>query len=422
MTTPVSPSSIAVPPPLPGAPSTIDVMPTALDDRIAAIDILRGVAILGILLMNIQSFAMPLSAYSYPWSWGDMTGANAAVYYTVHVLASGKFISIFAMLFGTGIVLRNDRPGTGTTFTLHLRRMLILAGIGLLHAYLLWYGDILFSYAVLGIAIYFFRVASVRLLWILAGSFYALGLIVNLMLGLLTTLVGQDVAAEFNPPMSTQLQEVAAYQGTWLAQMRERAPIAAMSQTLLLIIYTLPFVGGLMLAGMALMKSGFYAGRFSNMVYLFLAIGGCAAGWSISGLGLWLDAEFGRDPVKSVMLFYHINSLAMPLVAIGYSAAIIGVSRFAPLRLLAPFAAVGRCALSGYLLQTILCTTFFYGHGFGYFGRVDRVGQLFIVLAIWALLLVLAPLWLRFFRQGPAEWVWRCLTYGKLRLYRSDGR
>ena len=392
------------------------VSPVALSERIVAIDILRGVAILGILVMNIQSFSMPLSAYTFPWSWGEMTGANAVVYYLSHLLASGKFISIFAMLFGAGIILQNQRLASPQT---HVRRMLILIGFGLLHAYLFWYGDILFSYGVLGLVVFLLRSLSIRVLCAVAGSLFFLGLLGNILIGVAMHWVGStiqpDLASEFKPSLAAQLAEIDAMRGTWPAQLAERAPVAAMAQTFIFFIYVVPFVAPMMLAGMALMKSGFYTGSWPRRRYARIAISGCLLGWTLSAAGLFVDAQTGHDPILSSMVWNQFNTLAMFPVAIGYSAAVILLAETG-WRWLSAFAAVGRTALSCYLLETLLCTTLFYGFGFGLFGSVERTGQIFITVCLWIVLLMFASLWTRFFRYGPAEWLWRKLTYGPGRL------
>lgn len=388
--------------------------------RIVAIDVLRGVAMLGILLMNIQSFSMPISAYSYAWSWGDMIGVNAWTHYIVHIVASGKFISTFALLFGAGIVLQQSRmsdPHTGSL--IHFRRMFVLLGFGLLHAYLLWYGDILFSYALIGMLAFVFRKMSIKTLCWSAAAFFGGGLILSLLLGALTSAfasAGMGIDEAFNPSHESQLKEVAAYQGSWLEQMPQRALSTVMLQTYVLLMYTLPFVTGLMLAGMALMKSGFFSGEWTHARYVRVAIIGIASGWTLSALGLWIDFLTGRQPTLSATVLTHFNTLAMAPTAIGYSAAVMLLARSSIAPFLAPLAAVGKTALSCYLLETLICTTIFYGHGFGYFGTLERFQLLGVVLGVWIVVLLLAWGWTRAFRYGPAEWLWRALTYGTARL------
>jgi len=138
---------------------SVRAQPAADPERIVPIDVLRGFALLGILVMNIQSFAMPDAAYMNPTAYGDLSGANFAVWLLSHVFADQKFMTIFSMLFGAGIVLMTSRAEArqGRSAALHYRRMGALWVIGMLHAYLLWYGDILYSYAMCGLLVYLFR-------------------------------------------------------------------------------------------------------------------------------------------------------------------------------------------------------------------------------------------------------------------------
>ena len=166
-----------------------------------------------------------------------------------------------------------------------------------------------------------------------------------------------------------------------------------------------------MLVGMSLARHGFFTGAWRRSSYTRLAIAGCAAGWAGAALTLWLDRPAHHDVLRSTFFWSLLDIISQPFAALGYAAAILGLVRGRS-KWLWPLAAVGRTALSGYLLQSILCATLFYGHGLGWFGRVDRIGQMKIVVSIWLLLLVVAPLWLRVFRFGPVEWVWRSSTYG----------
>jgi uncharacterized protein len=393
------------------------IVPRQPRTRLVGIDVLRGVAILGILVMNVQSFAMPVSAYSYPWSWGNMSGFNGVVYYGSHVLASGKFISIFAMLFGAGIVLQTQKPNAEhSAAAIHFRRMFGLLAFGMVHAYLIWYGDILFSYALLGMLAFAFHRCSPRVLVWAAIGFFLAGVVMNVLIGIGLYFTGLHADAgiieEFNPSFAVQLAEVEAYRGSWTEQLKERLPISLFSQTYILVTYCLPLVTGLMLAGMALLKSGFYHFAWSRAAYVRIAIAGTLIGWALSTIGLLIDARTGNQPVLSAAVWFHINTLAMAPTAIGYSAAVLLLANSSLAAKLWPLAAVGRTALSCYLLESLICTTLFYGHGLGWFGSVERGGQLVIVVCVWIAVIAFAVSWTRLFRFGPAEWIWRGMTYG----------
>jgi uncharacterized protein len=392
----------------PVSQTPVSQTPVSPAERIVAIDVLRGVALLGILVMNIQAFAMPDAAYLNPYAYGDLSGANGWVWRLSHVLAFGKFISIFAMLFGAGIVLRDGR---GASTGSHYRRMAALLVIGLLHAYLLWFGDILFSYALLGMIVFTMRGLSPRTLLIVGICGVVSAALVNFGLGGVMWLVTQmDPSADVSMSNPQDIQDsLDAYRGGWLEQMPHRATMSIFAQTIIFALYSLPFAGGLMCVGMALMRLGFFAGAWSRGAYAMVALVGCGVGWSGSVLSLFISDHFGNDEIYRLLFSDTLDYLSQPFAALGYAAVVIGFIG-AP-RWLGPVAAVGRTALSCYLLQTLICTTLFYGHGLGWFGSVDRVGQMKVVLCVWAVLLIVAPVWLKFFRFGPMEWVWRRATY-----------
>ena len=212
--------------------------PLAASERYFALDVLRGVAVLGILLMNIGSFAMPDAAYLNPYAYGDLRGANGWVYRLTHIFASGKFISIFAMLFGAGIVLRDDR---GSATITHVRRLLVLLAIGTLHAYLIWHGDILFTYAVLGLVVLLCRHWRPTALLFAGIGLYVAGLLVNLALAvglMMASAEARQASIEGLAPNVAQVAaELAAFRGSWLQQMPLRSDFAFFGQTTVLLLY-----------------------------------------------------------------------------------------------------------------------------------------------------------------------------------------
>ena len=167
-----------------------------------------------------------------------------------------------------------------------------------------------------------------------------------------------------------------------------------------------------MLIGMALFKYGVFSARLPSRIYAVLIAVAVAVGLPLQAYGI--AADFARG-WQIWSLFIGVQFIYWPSIAVslGYIGLVMLACREATLRrLTGSLAAVGRTALTNYLLQTILCTTIFYGHGFGLFGSVDRLGQIGVVAAVWVVQLVASPLWLRRFRFGPVEWVWRWLTYG----------
>ena len=398
-------------------PDRRETGPIAETTRIDAIDILRGVALLGILLMNIQSFAMPRAAYSNPIAYGDLEGANLYVWVASRMLAEQKFMAIFSMLFGAGIVLMAERADArGNARRAHYRRMGWLLVIGLLHAHLLWHGDILFLYAVCGMLLYPLRRQP-------PGRLLALGALLLAVCSVLFVALGMSFphwpeneraafTAEWLPSAAAIEAELAVWRGSWLDQQPVRSAWAFEFETSTLIAFGVWRAGGLMLIGMALFKQGAFSARLPSRFYAVLVAAAVAVGLPLQAYGVALD--FARE-WQAWSFFFGTQFIYWPSIAVslGYVGLVMLVCRAAALRpLTRSIAAVGRTALTNYLLQTIICTTIFYGHGLGWFGAVDRVGQVGVVAAVWAVQLVASSLWLRRFRFGPAEWIWRWLTYG----------
>jgi uncharacterized protein len=408
--------------PDPREPSA-DPGPTTESARVVSIDVLRGFAVLGILVMNIQSFSMPGAAYANPTAYGDLNGPNFWVWLISYVLAGQKMITIFSMLFGAGIVLMTERlEATGRPVLIHVRRMAWLILFGLLHAHLLWYGDVLYAYGVCGLGAYIFRRQRPAVLVIWAALLIAFAAANDVSYGISLQSAPPDVVAEvqrgWQPPPEAIAAELAAYRGGWLDQLPVRSGEAFYLETFAFFTLIGPDILGRMLLGMALYKLGVFSARRSRRFYLGLVGLGFLVGIPIVLYGVYRNVAAGWDVQYSVFIGSQFNNWASLLVALGWIGAVMLACQavaLAPLTRL--LAAVGRIAFSNYILQTLICTTIFYGHGLGLFGRVDRVGQIAIVTAIWAAELVISPFWLARFRFGPLEWLWRSLTYRRIQPF-----
>ena len=232
-------------------------IPTVLANRILSLDILRGVAVLGILIMNIQLFAMIQATLFNPTSYGDMSGVHWWVWALSHLLADQKFMTLFSMLFGAGIVLmtaKAERQG-GRSLRLHYRRMFWLLIIGLVHGYLLWSGDVLVLYAICGFVIYWFRRWSPKWLLLVGVIVLAVGPLISFAGGASVQYAPPEVRAElvadFWPSQEVLDAEIEAYRSGWLGQMAARVPMAVELQTSALFFWGFWRAGGLMLMGMA---------------------------------------------------------------------------------------------------------------------------------------------------------------------------
>ena len=402
---------------LASAPSSA---PVSGADRIASLDVLRGFAVLGILIVNMAGFARVPSAYMNPTVGGGFQGAEVWIWSAIYLLADTKFISIFSMLFGAGIAMAADRAarrgesGGG----LHYRRQLGLLVIGLAHAYLVWHGDILVAYALCGMVLYSLRTLAPRaLLWIGAcavGFVVPLWLLAGMSISFWPEAERMAVLAEWAPSGEALDAEIAAFRGSWTEQLRARAPISFDIQTSAFLGLFVWRAGGLMLVGMALYRLGVLAAARSDAFYRRMAALGLALGLPLSAAGVAYKLHHDFALEKSMFqgaLFNYVGSVG---VFLGYVALVMLAVRAGWLpRLQRRLAATGRMALTNYLAQSLLCTLLFYGHGLGLFERVPGTGRVGVVVAIWALQLAWSPWWLARFRFGPMEWAWRTLSYGR---------
>ncbi len=390
--------------------------PVAPGQRIVALDVLRGFALLGILVMNIQLFAMPVQFITFnPLAYGDLTGINLAVWSLSHIFADQKFMTIFSPLFGASILLLAERlEARGQSARgIHYRRNVWLLLFGLAHGFLLWNGDILVPYALAGFVVFRFRNMRPRRLVILGLVL----LLVPAALTLLGPLSPEDAVAavrsDWSPSASKINEELAAYRGGWLEQMSARVPGEIEGLTGGLLFWAFWRAAGLMLLGMAGYKWGVLTAQRSGRFYAGMVLIGLSIGLPLATLSAWTNYANGFAPTYSLFgVGFQLNYWGSIFVSSGY----IGLVMLATQRgwfgrIEGRLAAVGRTALTNYLLHTVICTTIFYGHGLGLYGSVERWHQVLIVVGIGVVQLAVAPLWLARFRFGPCEWLWRALTY-----------
>ena len=397
--------------------------PTPVTTRLHSLDIIRGVALLGILIMNIQAFSMVFAAYSNPTAFGDLSGANFYVYYFSHLFADQKFMTIFSMLFGVGIVLMADsiEKKGGNPTRRHYIRMFILALFGLAHAYLFWFGDILFAYAISGMIIYGARKKSPRFLIILGLSLIAICSGLMWMFGATLQYWPEQELANIQtiwaPSHETIQNEVAANLSSWIGQSDIRHTMAAKMQSN--IIFYLTRIVGVMALGMALYKMDFFGKRFTNNKLWSTGIVSFVVGLSLIVYGNQLNFS-ANWPLESMFIGSQYNYWGSLIMAYSYLAGLIIFCRsnlFQTAKAL--LANVGRMALSNYLSQTLICGFIFYGWGLGYYGSFDRTEQFMVVIAVWVTQLFVSTVWMNRFQFGPFEWLWRSLTYGKLQALKN---
>ena len=395
--------------------------PTKLNERIQSLDIIRGIAILGILIMNIQSFSMPGSAYSNPMAFGDLNGINKWVWIVSHVFADMKFMNIFSILFGAGIILVTSKSEikTGKSASLHYKRTFWLLILGLFHAHLIWYGDILVTYALCALILFPLRKikTSIQLL---------LGLIIftvhSIMYGFFGATISEwpadsltEMAQSWAPNLERINFEIGMITGTLSQQIQYNSAVATYLETnFFLSLYGFWRVSGLMLIGMALYKLGFFTSKKLNAYYYRLIFILFPLGFTLIIIGVIKNFSADWNWEYSRFLgsqFNYWGSLFLCIVYISIFMIIINSNILKSLKV--RLAAVGRMALTNYISQSLICTILFFGIGFGLFGQVDRWIQVIIVLLIWILQLTWSKPWLEKFRFGPLEWLWRSFTYGK---------
>lgn len=400
--------------------------PVQTSERILALDFLRGFAILGILIMNIQSFSMPGAAYMNPMAYGDLSGANKWVWILSHIFADQKFMTIFSILFGAGIIMMTQKAmeRTGKSAGLHYRRTFWLLLIGLLHAHIIWYGDILVPYALCALFVYLFRNARPTTLLIVGILFVSAHTLLYWFFG--TTMEHwpaeglEQAKLSWVPGLETMQAEIAAVTGSLSEQIGHNSASATFLETFVFLSIFLWRAGGLMLIGMGLYKWGVLTGKRSKRFYSRGLILGFLIGIPIILYGLYrnFNADFSFE--YSMYIGSQYNYWGSLFVAYAFICLVMLIARSRVFPWLKDrLAAVGQMALTNYIMQSVICILIFYGIGFGLFGTVDRMGQIGIVLGVWILQIAWSRPWLKKFRFGPLEWLWRSLTYMKIQPFRK---
>ena len=394
--------------------------PVEKTNRIQSIDLLRGIAILGILIMNIQSFAMPSAAYNNPLAFGDLTGLNKMTWILSHLFADQKFMSIFSILFGAGIILITEKKEllTGSSLKLHYTRNLILLLIGLLHAHLIWYGDILVAYALCSFLVYPFRKLSPKKLLITGLLILSVPSFLNgffqFSLPYMPASELQDLRLDWAPTNELIEQEITAFTGSISSQIKINSQQALFLETFVFLIQFLWRAGGLMLVGMALFRWGVLSAERSRSFYLKSAFYSLIIGFPIVIYGIYMNFTMNWDFQYSMFTGSQFNYWGSLFVAYGYISLIMVFAQSDNYYTMKKrLASIGQMALTNYILHSFIGVLIFFGIGFGFFGKIDRSLQILIVGIIWIFQYLTSEKWLNSYRFGPFEWVWRSLTYGK---------
>ncbi len=408
--------------------------PVDTSERIDSIDVLRGVAVLGILTINIFGFGLPSVASLNPALLGPASQADWITFFVAWIALEGSQRAIFSMLFGAGVLLflsrimASERAQYGVR--LYYRRTLWLIAFGLIDAYILfWPGDILFFYGVAGLLLYFMRNWTPRRLLIVAGILaLAMGLMrLFVMFGMelveevvddpthpaaayfseeqiedLRMAMG-DVSPEY---IQSEIQERSSgFFTAFLPNAQDAIKMQAKNGILMLFWDVLM----LMMIGMALYRWRVLDASRSVLFYVCIGLSGLAIGYLVN----WWEVSHSlanNNVAPYYMWTYDIGRIA---TGIGYIGIVMLICKLQVWTLVRnSLAAVGRMALTNYVMHTVICNSLFIG--FGLFGSMG-FAQLYIIVAfIWLAQLIYSPIWLSKFKYGPLEWVWRKLTYGKL--------
>lgn len=408
------------------APVVTEIGPIAAAERVELIDIVRGLALFGILAANMRGFAGPARAYFDPSIyWGAMPDRIAQAF--IDTFIQGKFVTIFAFLFGVGFAVQLERgEAKGVKIgRVYARRLGILAAFGIVHGLMIWFGDILLPYALIGFLLLLFRRRrdSTLIAWVVVGQVVP---IVLLSLALLASRVSTEPLEGPKTPTAEELArnvEIFAT-GSWAEIQEQRATEVVTTNWGMFPFFFLPLLG-LFLAGSLAWRHRLFnptpesLPRYRRWMWIGLAVG--LTGNAVATAIRWVAYAPPFPPTPLTIVVQVIQMIAVPMLSLGYVCGVI-VLCASPAwhRRLAPFGAVGRMALSNYLLQSVVCTLIFYSYGLGFFGTIGPAPLLILTVAIYAAQPVWSAWWLRRFRFGPCEWLWRTLTYGHIQPMRLE--
>ena len=399
---------------------------TGSRDRIASLDIIRGVAVMGIFSVNVIAFAMIFPAYMNPSAYGGWHGENLATWLANYVIIDGKMRTLFSMLFGASMLLVIERAEASgrSPARVHYARMFVLLLFGLLHFYVIWHGDILALYALTGMVAFLFRKRATKtmLIWaacllIATSSLFTFGSY---------QMRQADLAAHSPSATAKDIKrwnqnigflanipaETAEETGRALGSLPDRAAYMVTERG------GEPFAGALvmgfptlalMLIGMAAYRSGFLTGAWDRRRYRRIALWTLSLGGAATlAIGLWIASNNFYIP----LIFFSLLALGAPIqiaMAFGYASLIILLAKPGG-ALTDRFAAVGRAAFTNYLGTSIIAVAIFYGDGLGLFGKLSRFEAWLVVPFVWGIMLLWSKPWLDRYRYGPFEWAWRSLS------------
>ena len=408
---------------------------TQAGPRIATLDIVRGVAVMGILAMNIVAFSMPFEAYMNPMAYGAESTADLVSWYFSFIFVDGKMRGLFSFLFGASmllVIVRAEASGEAPE-RVHFARMFWLLLFGLIHFYFIWFGDILALYAPIGMAAWFFHGKSARALvrWGIALVLvqfvvFAASSIGFHMASAAASVPGasreaveawEAMSGDFAVPSAAELSQIlATYTGGYAGILQHRFENHATMPLTSLMLFGSETLG-YMLFGMAAFRSGFLTGAWSDAAYRRTLLIGYGIGIPAYAVLGWLIWSSGFSALAIFDFGITASTLVRPAMIVATAALVILATRNGG-PLVSRIAATGRAAFTNYLGTSILMTTLFYGYGFGLFGKLSRAELWLVVFAAWGLMLLWSKPWLDRYRYGPFEWLWRTLARGQVQPLR----
>jgi uncharacterized protein len=402
--------------------------------RIVTLDVVRGVAVMGILAMNIVSFAMPFAAYMNPAAYGSESASDYVSWAFNFVLIDGKMRGLFSFLFGASMLLVIERAAAAgaSAASVHYRRMAWLLVFGLIHFVFIWFGDILAGYALVGMIAYLFhRLTPKALMWWGIGllafqtiMFAAIAMAIFFLQAAATepgapadlVQAWQEMNGQFGVPTEQALASKTAmfHGGYWTIAEHRFGDLLEPFQAVLMFGWeTLAYF----LFGMALLKTGFFRGEWEAARYRRVMLIGYGIGIPVYVALAWILYRDGFSVPMVFAIAMATTAPFRPLMVIATASLIILLSRHGG-ALVDRIAAAGRAAFTNYLATSVLMTTFFYGYGLGQWGAFSRAELWLVVIAMWALMLLWSKPWLARFRFGPMEWLWRSLARGQVEALR----
>jgi uncharacterized protein len=424
--------------------------PTTAAQRIRSLDIIRGVSLLGILLMNIVGFGL-YHAYMDPTVNGGATGWNLNVWWINSMFFEGTMRGMFSMLFGAGILVFTGRAtsdNAGAVSDLFFRRLMWLILFGIIHCYiLLWDGEILYAYGIVGMFAFSFRHLDPKRLILFAALFAACAtawdtkdyfqqkhLSAEAERAIAKEAAGdsldreekksleawQGIVSEQKPDEEKVREGIAAMHQDYFSILVHKGPENQWMQTTFLYRYNFFDTLLMMLLGMALFKLGVLKAARSTKFYLQMALVGYAIGLAVNyyEARLVTSGGFSILAIGKSFMTYNLGRIPMTM---GHVAVIMLFIKSGWLRFLQQaLAAVGQMAFTNYITQTLICNFIFLGYGLALYGTLERYELYYIVFGIWILQLIISPIWLAHFRFGPMEWVWRSLTYWQKQPFRRS--